>query len=131
MERRESPTALSLHPEAKEVEGVKILRLNVAIFFANALVIKTRLLNLIREDPRPKLSIIDMEAHHFMLDVSEARALEKAVKEAQEKGVRMTFVGVNKLTMNDMEKQGLVELAGRDHFKDTIQEALLEIGEFS
>jgi hypothetical protein len=36
------------------------------------------------------------------------------------------FVGVHMLTMEDMEKQGLVDLAGMDHFKDTIQEALLD-----
>jgi hypothetical protein len=31
------------------------------------------------------------------------------------------------VTMSDMEKQGLVELAGRDRFKDTIQEALHDV----
>ena len=37
------------------------------------------------------------------------------------------FVGVNTVTMSDMEKQGLVALAGRDRFKDTIQEALSDV----
>jgi MFS superfamily sulfate permease-like transporter len=119
---------LSLHPEAKEIEGVKILRLNVTMFYANAPMIKKRLLDLIREDPRPKLVIIDMEAHYLHLDISSARVLEKIVKEAQEKGVQVTFVGVNTVTMSDMEKQGLVELAGRDRFKETIQGALLDVG---
>ena len=109
---------LSLHPEAKEIEGVKILRLNVTMFYANAPMIKKRLLDLIREDPRPKVLIIDMEAHYLHLDISSARVLEKVVKEAQEKDVQVTFVGVNTVTMSDMEKQGLVELAGRDHFKE-------------
>jgi MFS superfamily sulfate permease-like transporter len=119
---------LSLHPEAKEIEAVKILRLNVNMFYANAPVIKTRLLNLIREDPRPKLLIIDMEAHYLPLDITSARVLEKVVKEAQEKDVHVTFVGVHTVTMSDMEKQGLVELAGRDRFKDSIQEALQDVG---
>jgi SulP family sulfate permease len=119
--------ALSLHPEAKEIGGVKILRLNVTMFYANAPVIKTRLLNLIRGDPRPKLLIIDMEAHYLHLDISSVRVLEKVVKEAQEKNVQVTFVGVNTLTMSDMEKQGLVALAGRDRFKDTIQAALIDV----
>jgi len=120
---------LCLHPEAKEREGVKILRLNLTMFYANAPVIKTRLLNLIREDPRPKLVIIDMEAHYVHLDISSVRVLEKVVKEEQEKEVQVIFVGVNTVTMSDMEKQGLVALAGRDHFKDTIQEALLDVGD--
>jgi sulfate permease, SulP family len=118
---------LSLHPEAREIEGVKILRLNVTMFYANAPVIKTRLLNLIREDPRPKLLIIDMEAHYVHLDISSVRVLEKVVKEAQDKNVQVTFVGINTVTMSDMEKQGLVALAGRDHFKDTIQAALSDM----
>jgi len=119
---------LSLHPEAKEIEGVKILRLNVTMFYANAPMIKKRLLDLIREDPRPKLVIIDMEAHYIHLDISSVRVLEKVVKEAQEKNVQIMFVGVNTLTMSDMEKQGLVELAGRDRFKETIQGALRDVG---
>jgi MFS superfamily sulfate permease-like transporter len=119
---------LSLHPEAREIEGVKILRLNVTMFYANAPMIKKRLLDLIREEPRPKALIIDMEAHYLHLDISSARVLEKVVKEAQEKDVQVTFVGVNTVTMSDMEKQGLVELAGRDRFKETIQEVLLDVG---
>jgi sulfate permease, SulP family len=119
---------LSLHPEARELEGVKILRLNVTMFYANAPVMKTRLLNLIREEPRPKLLIINMEAHYLHLDISSARVLEKVIKEAQEKGVQLTFVCLHTVLMNDMEKQGLVALAGRDRFKDTIQEALHDAG---
>jgi sulfate permease, SulP family len=118
---------LSLHPEAREIGGVKILRLNVTMFYANAPVIKTRLLNLIREDPQPKVLIIDMEAHYLHLDISSVRVLEKVVKEAQEKNVQVMFVGVNTVTMSDMEKQGLVALAGRDRFKDTIQAALSDM----
>ncbi len=118
---------LSQHPEARERAGVKILRLDIAMFYANAPVIKTRLLKLIREDPRPKVLVIDMEAHYVHLDISSARVLEKVVKEALEKGVQVTFVGVNTITMSDMEREGLVELAGRDHFKNTIEEALLEL----
>ena len=118
---------LSLHPEAREIEGVKIFRLNVAMFYANAPVIKTRLLNLIREEPRPKVLIIDMEAHYVHLDINSVRVLEKVVKEAQDKNVQVIFVGVNTVTMGDMENQGLVELAGRDRFKATIQEALPDV----
>ena len=115
-----------LEPEAKEVKGVKILRLNFPLFYANAPVIKTRLINLIREEPVPKLLILDMETHTRILDISSARALEKVVRAAKEKDVRVVFVGVHLLTMRSMEKEGLVELIGRNNFKNTIQEALLD-----
>ena len=118
---------ISLHPEAKEIEGVKILRLSTVIFYANAPVIKAYLLRLIREEPRPRLLIVDMETHTRILDISSGRALEKVVKEAKERGVKVTFVGVHTLTMRDMEKQGLVELVGKNRFKDTIEEALLDM----
>ncbi|MGB9176406.1 MAG: STAS domain-containing protein, partial [Methanoregula sp.] len=71
--------------------------------------------------------LIDMEAHYIHLDISSVRVLEKVVKEAQDKNVQVRFVGVNTVTMSDMEKQGLVELAGRDRFKDTVQEALHDV----
>jgi SulP family sulfate permease len=115
---------LRLHPEAREIEGVKILRLNTVIFYANAPGIKANLLSIIRATPKPKLLIVDMETHTQILDISSGRALEKVVKEARQKNVRVAFVGVHTLTMRDMEKQGLVELIGRDHFKDSIEEAL-------
>jgi len=118
---------ISLHPEAREISGVKILRLNITMFYVNAPVIKKRLLKLIREEPRPKVLIIDMEAHYLHLDISSVRVLEKVVKEGQDKNVQVMFVGVNTVTMSDMEKQGLVALAGRDRFKDTIQAALSDM----
>ena len=68
---------LSLHPEAKEIEGVRILRLNVTMLYANAPMIKKRLLDLIREDPRPKVVIIDMEAHYLHLDIDSLALLKK------------------------------------------------------
>jgi high affinity sulfate transporter 1 len=118
---------IKLHPEAKEVEGVRILRPNIAIFYANAPVIKKRMLELLREDPKPKALIVDMEAHHLRLDISSVHALEKVIREAKAKDVRVIFVNVHTLTMNDMEKQGLVEEAGRENFKNTIEEALQEM----
>ncbi|MDD1748189.1 MAG: SulP family inorganic anion transporter, partial [Methanomassiliicoccales archaeon] len=118
---------LSLNPDAKEVEGVKILRLNTVIFYANAPGIKARLLSLLRASPKPKLLIIDMETHTQILDITSGRALEKVILEAKERGVRVAFVGVHTLAMRDMEKQGIVELAGKDRFKDTIEDALSDL----
>ncbi len=117
---------ISLNPEAKEIDGVKILRFNTQIFYANAPMIKGHALSLIRASPKPRLMIIDMETNTQLLDISSGRALEKVIKEAGEQDVKVYFVGVHTLAMRDMEKQGLVELVGRDHFKDTIEDALGE-----
>jgi sulfate permease, SulP family len=115
-----------MEPEAKEIKGVKILRLNFPLFYANAPVIKTRLINLIREKPRLNMLIVDMENHTRVLDISSARAIEKVVGAAKENDVKVVFVGVHSLTIRNMEKEGLVELIGRNNFKNTIQEALLD-----
>jgi SulP family sulfate permease len=117
---------INLNPEAKEIEGVKILRLNTVIFYANAPMIKGHVLSLIRATPRPKLLIIDMETHTQILDISSGRTLEKVIKEAKDVGVKVFFVGVHTLTMRDMEKQGLVQLVGVERFKNTIEDALHE-----
>ncbi len=116
---------LALHPEAKEIEGVKIFRLDTVIFYANAPVVKSYLLGLIREEPRPRTLILDMETHTRILDISSGRALEKVIKEAQRMTIKVMFVGVHTLTMKDMEKQGLVDLVGEENFMETIEEALL------
>lgn len=67
-----------------------------------------------------------METHTRILDISSARAIEKVVREAKQKEIQISVVGVRTLTMRDMEKQGLVELIGKENFKDTIEEAFLE-----
>jgi sulfate permease, SulP family len=69
---------------------------------------------------------VDMETHTGILDISSARAFEKVIREAKEKDVRVIFVNVHTLAMRDMEKEGLVELIGRNNFKQTLQEALLD-----
>jgi SulP family sulfate permease len=117
---------MSLNAEAKEKEGVKIFRLNIPMFYANAPVIRARLQELMRVEPTPKLLVIDMETHTRILDISSARAIEKVVREAKQKEIQISVVGVRTLTMRDMEKQGLVELIGKENFKDTIEEAFLE-----
>jgi sulfate permease, SulP family len=119
---------ISLRPGAKEVEGVKIFRLDIGMFYANAPVIKKRLQELMRAEPQPKVLIVDMEIHTLILDVSSGRTLEKVVNEAKERGIRIIFVGVHTLTMRDMEKQGLVEQIGRDNFKETVEDALNDLG---
>jgi MFS superfamily sulfate permease-like transporter len=67
-----------------------------------------------------------METHTRILDISSARAIEKVVREAKQKEIQISVVGVRTLTMRDMKKQGLVELIGKENFKDTIEEAFLE-----
>jgi MFS superfamily sulfate permease-like transporter len=118
---------LSLHPEARGIEGVKILRMNITMFYANAPVIKTRLLNLIRESPRPKLFLIDMEAHYIHLDISSV-CVWKVGKEGQDKkNVQVTFVGVNTVTMSDMEKQGLVAFGWQGSFQGNLPGSLRHV----
>jgi sulfate permease, SulP family len=119
---------VKLNSEAKEIEGVKIFRLDVGMFYANAPVVKAHLQELIRAVPTPRVLIVDMEVHTLILDVSSVRALEKVLNEAKEKGVRLIFVSVRTKPMNDMEMQGLVELVGRDNFKETVEQALHDIG---
>jgi SulP family sulfate permease len=118
---------LKLNPEAKEVEGAKILRLNTVIFYANAPGIKANLLSLLRASPKPKLLIIDMETHTQILDITSGRALEKVIREAKERDVKVTFVGVHTLAMRDMETQGIIEMAGKGSFKNTIEDALSDL----
>jgi sulfate permease, SulP family len=118
---------IGLSPGAKQIEGIKIFRLDIGMFYANAPVIKKRLQELMRAEPQPKALIVDMEIHTRILDVSSGRALEKVLNEAKQKDIRIVFVGVHTLTMRDMEKQGLVEQIGRDNFKETVEQALKDL----
>jgi sulfate permease, SulP family len=115
---------IQLDHEAKELDGVKILRLNMGLFYASAPVIKKRLMNLIKEEPKPKLLIVDMETHTGILDISSVLSLAKVVEEAKRCDVKLVFVNVHTRTMSDMKKQGLAGLIGEENFKNTINEAV-------
>jgi MFS superfamily sulfate permease-like transporter len=118
-----SPTEfrqLSESPEAKEVPGLKIFMIKGAMFYANSSLVKKEIKALVMAPPRPNMiAIVLIETMHE-LDITSTRALESAIKTAQEEGVEVVLVSVPILALSSLRKAGIVELVGEDHIMNDL-----------
>lgn len=115
---------ISLHSEAKEIEGVKIFRLNLPLFYVNAPVIRTHLLKILRTGPKVRLLIIDMEVQMKRVDMTSAKALMSVIQAARDGGVEIALARVHTVPMKDLEAEGVIDLLGRENIHNEIEQAM-------
>ena len=106
---------VSLHPDAKEIAGLKIYLIDGNLFYANSSVVKRQLKALVMAPPKPKLIAILLYETSHELDITSSRALESAIKAAKEEGVEIVIAGVASLTLDSLRKAGIIDLIGEDH----------------
>jgi len=76
----------SRHPDAKEVPGVTVLRVEAGLFFANAEAVRTRILSALK--PGVSAVVIDAETMPF-IDVTAARVLHHLADQLTDRGVKL------------------------------------------
>jgi anti-anti-sigma factor len=107
------------HPENVEVDGVKVLRVESGLFFANADTVRAR----VREAAAPGIRaiVLDGEASPFV-DVTAARRLADLHDDLRRDGVRLL------LTRNVGQVRDVLRLTSGDpsaiHVHPTVEEAL-------
>ena len=118
---------LSRHPENSPVPGVLIVRLDGALYFANALTVRDRVKAMIEEtQPPPRAVIFDASAQEN-LDLTSADVLKSLVKELQGSGVRVAFADVHAPVREFGLKTGLLDLIGEDHLFATVDIAVQHV----
>ncbi len=103
------------YPEAEEVDGIAILRIDASFSFANADFLRDMLL---------ERSVLDEDLRHIVidassindLDTSAAAALASAARTLRERDIEMYFGGVKEPVLDTMRLFGLVDLLGETHF---------------
>lgn len=115
---------LSRHPEYAPVPGMLIVRVDGALYFANALTIRERVKAMIEamEQP-PKAVIIDASAQDE-LDLTSTDMLKSLVKELRGKGIAVAMADVHTPVREFSRKTGLLELVGEDHLFPTVDLAV-------
>ncbi len=111
---------------AEETPGIVVYRWEAPLFFANAGMFRQQVRQLVRER-KPRWVILQCEAITD-IDVTAADVLEQLDIELNEQGINIAFVELRSRLEDLVYDYGLFATLDRDHFYDSIEAALAEIG---
>jgi MFS superfamily sulfate permease-like transporter len=117
--------SLSQAPTAEERSGILVYRWEAPLFFANAGMFRQQVRHLVLER-RPQWVVLQCEAITD-IDVSAADVLEQLDRELNAQGVHLAFVELRDRLQDLVFRYGLFATLDRDHFYDSIEEALAAI----
>ena len=101
-------------PDARTLEGLEVIRLDVNLFFANATAIRDAVNARVAEaDPRPKTVILDLEAS-TSVDVPACDNLRELAEELREQDVVLSLARVHGPVADMLERAGVIEAIGAD-----------------
>ena len=111
------------YEDAAEIAGVLIIRFDAKLFFGNTSIFHSILLEEMEKRKNLKLLIINSEAINT-LDSTAAHMLHDLADELQQSGIELVFTTVKGPVRDVMVKAKIVEKLGKQHFFDSIQEAV-------
>jgi high affinity sulfate transporter 1 len=117
--------ALDARAELEELPGVVVFRWEAPMFFANAGLFRQSVRQLVR-DKHPRWIVLQCEAVTDV-DVTAAEKLEQLDKQLNEQGVHLAFVEMRDRLAQLLLRYGLFETLDRDHFYESVPEALAAI----
>lgn len=110
------------HPEALVRSGIVVFRVDAPLFFGNAGFLKDKLREIADRDPALETLVLDAYPVN-QIDSTAAHALKEIVEEFRAAGIRFFFVGVKGPVRDVLERAGIVELVGADHFFFEVHQA--------
>ena len=108
------------HPEYETFPGLVILRVDGELFFANARWFRKTVRALVREQTPPVREVLVHAGAVPYLDTTAGTMLEELIAELSDSGVELHFARVTTSLYGDLERNGIVELVGGDHFHETV-----------
>ena len=126
VEGQEGWHSVSSAPTAEQRPGVLVYRWEAPLFFANAGMFREQIRRLVR-DGRPSWVVLQCEAITD-IDVTAADMLEQLDTELNAQGIHLAFVELRERLQDLVYRYGLFETLDRDHFYDSIDEALADAG---
>ena len=124
-EDREGWHSVSSAPNAEQRPGVVVYRWEAPLFFANANMLREQIRRLVR-DGRTTWIVLQCEAITD-IDVTAADMLEQLDLELNAQGIHVAFVQLRERLQDLVYRYGLFETLDRDHFYNSIDEALAAI----
>lgn len=110
------------YPEAEETPGVKVLRVDATLCFANAEFLRDLVLGLTEEEP---LRVIILDFHAINgVDSTALHQLDELHLRLQSRGVELRFAGVKGPVMDRLKLAGFKDRIGADRFHFEVHEAM-------
>jgi len=121
---------LKRYPEAKQIEGILILRIDVSFSFINAEFFRDFILEKSGEqDKKTRYVIIDGSSIN-LLDTTAIDSLSSIIKTLRDWDMELYITGLKGPVRDIIEKSGLKEFLGSDHFCRTPHQAVKNILQF-
>ena len=120
-------SAIARHPESVPVPGVLILRLDAPIYYANALTVRDKIMDMINESDQPVAAVLFDAAVQDALDITSSNMLKSLIKKLHNQGILTYFAEAQDPVLAFSAKTGLTDLIGEDHLFPTVDAAIAEI----
>ena len=121
---RETFGDLTRHPDAETIPGLVIVRLDAPLYFFNANVARTQILDLVAaRQPEPRGVLIDLAASAD-LDVTTSDVLFDLVRELQARSIEVLLAQVKGSVRDRMRRTGLIDELGEDRVYRSIGSAV-------
>lgn len=104
------------YPQARTFAGVLIARIDAQFYFGNISFLKTWLRQREAEMATPLRAVIIEAASINQLDASADRALAEIAADYAARGIALCFANVKMPVYEVMQRSGLVDAIGREHF---------------
>jgi MFS superfamily sulfate permease-like transporter len=116
---------LARHPEAEAIPGLVIVRLDAPLYFFNANVAKSQILELVAASPGSHGVLIDLAATAD-LDVTTADMLTDLITDLRARGIEVLLAQVKGPVRDRMRKTGLAAELGEDRMYLSIGSAVTD-----
>ncbi len=115
------------HPQAKQHEGILIIRMDAQFYFGNVTFLKDRLKELM-EERADKLHTIIIDASSMnQLDSSAAQALEELAGQCHKSEYKLLLANVKRPVMDVLKRAHYVDHHGEDSFFLTVHDAVKSV----
>ena len=112
------------YPEAKRLSGLVILRWDAPLFFANSIIFRDRVRELVTEaDPTPRWILVAAEPITD-IDTTAADMLVKLDEELNADGIHLAFAELKDPVRDKIERYSLYDTIDPNHFFPTIKTAV-------
>jgi SulP family sulfate permease len=108
------------NPDYETFPGLVILRIDGELFFANARWFRETVRSLVRGQTPPLREVLVHAGAVPHIDTTAAAMLVELIAELRESDVSLAFARVTASLYEDLERNGIVELVGREGFHETV-----------
>ena len=115
------------YPQARETAAIRVLRLNMPLFFANADKFHATIMDLCRQQPKPRALVLHLPANP-RLCITATDMLLTVARELRASSVDLAFVDPAPETLRILRSSGLLALVGESHVYQTIAQAVAALG---